>query len=118
MTKRDRKSSTDSSDRVGRCAMSTCSLLSEPTRYMTGSNSCGVWGEGVGRLLLGVVLDDQLLLDRDVDLGPDRELVDEDPHPSRDRLEPRGDDALAVGLTSHDERRHLQRLLAHVDHVV
>src|SRR4051794_40426832 len=69
-------------------------------------------------LLLGVVLDDQLLLDRDVDLGPDRELVDEDPHPRGDGLEPRGDDPLAVGLTSHDERGHLQRLLAHVDHVV
>src|SRR6478735_6044879 len=69
-------------------------------------------------LLLGVVLDDQLLLDRDVDLGPDRELVDEDPHPRGDGLEPGRDDSLAVGLTSHDERGHLQRLLAHVDHVV
>ena len=39
-------------------------------------------------------------------------------HPRRDRLEPRGDDALAVGLASHDERRHLQRLLADVDDVV
>ena len=36
----------------------------------------------------------------------------------RDRLEPRRDDALAVGLASHDERGHLQRLLAHVDDVV
>src|SRR5207344_1972616 len=69
-------------------------------------------------LLLGVVLDDQLLLDRDVDLGPDRDLVDEDPHPTGDRLEPRGNDPLAVGLASHDERGHLQGLLAHVDHVV
>src|SRR3954449_4670500 len=69
-------------------------------------------------LLLGVVLDDQLLLDREVDLGPDRELVDEDPHPRGNGLEPRGDDTLAVGLTSHDERGHLQRRLAHVDHVV
>src|SRR4051794_484388 len=69
-------------------------------------------------LLLGVVLNDELLLDRDVDLGPDRELVDEDAHPRRDRLEPRGDDTLAVGLPSHDERGHLQRLLAYVDHVV
>src|SRR4051794_18578585 len=68
--------------------------------------------------LLRVVLDDELLLDREVDLGPDRELVDEDPHPRRDRLEPRRNDALAVGLASHDEGGHLERLLAHVDHVV
>src|SRR6478735_10873081 len=129
MTNRERNSSTVSSDRVGRCAMSTCSFLSGPTRYLTGPNfrvdgRCGR-RRGPSRYprrrpwsLLRVVLDDELLLDRDVDLGPHRELVDEDAHPRRDGLEPRRDDSLAVGLTSHDERGHLQRLLAHVDHVV
>src|SRR3954451_24981713 len=127
MTNRERNSSTVSSDRVGRCAMSTCSFLSGPTRYLTGPNfrvdgSCGRHpGRWPGRRpvsLLRVVLDDQLLLDRDVDLGPDRQLVDEDPHPRRDGLEPCRNDALAVGLAGDDERRHLQGLLPHVDDVV
>src|SRR3954447_16654418 len=126
MTNRERNSSTVSSDRVGRCAMSTCSFLSGPTRYLTGPNMLtteGGWGcpaeSGHPPVsLLRVVLDDELLLDREVDLGPDRELVDEDAHPRRDGLEPCRDDALAVGLASHDERGHLQRLLTHVDHVV
>src|SRR3954451_17476156 len=131
MTNRERNSSTVSSDRVGRCAMSTCSFLSGPTRYMTGPN-CRVDGRWMatprrsmfrlpGRRpvsLLRVVLDDELLLDRHVDLGPDRELVDEHPHPRRKRLEPGGHHALAVGLAGDDEGRHLQRLLTDVDHVV
>src|SRR3954451_768785 len=69
-------------------------------------------------LLLRVVLDDQLLLDRDVDLLTDRELVDQDPHAVRQRLHPAGHDPLAVGLTSHDERGGLQGLLLDVDDVV
>src|SRR4051812_7553942 len=123
MTNRERNSSTVSSDRVGRCAMSTGSFLSGPDRYLTGPNMLATEGAGphprpeprvgvqgaepLGGSLLGVVLHDQLLLDREVDLGPDRKLVDEDPHPRRDGLEPRGDHALAVGLASHDERGHL-----------
>src|SRR3546814_17497967 len=67
------------------------------------------------RSLLRVVRDDELLLDRQVDLRADRKLVHEDPHPVRERLEPRGDVPLAVGLTSHDERGHLPGLLADVD---
>src|SRR6478752_9492982 len=128
MTNRERNSSTDSSDRVGRCAMSTGSFLSGPTRYLTGPNvlgdgrmvgSCPTARRGRSReSLLRVVLDDELLLDREVDLSPDRDLVHEDAHPRRDGLEPGGDDALAVGLASHDERGHLQRLLTHVDDVV
>src|SRR4051794_30054133 len=104
MTNRERNSSTDSSDRVGRCAMSTGSFLSGPTRYLTGPNmlrrrrmklwatpgtsTVGVWGRGPQELLLRVVLDDELLLDRDVDLGPDRDGVHEDAHPRGQRLEP------------------------------
>src|SRR6476620_5963426 len=130
MMNRERNSSTVSSDRVGRCAMSTGSFLSGPTRYMTGPNSRvmtegvstgtpsqAVGGAGRGSQLR-VVLDDELLLDREVDLRPGRELVDEDPHATGHGLEPGGDDALAVGLASHDERGHLQRLLADVDDVV
>src|SRR3954451_5228839 len=128
MTNRERNSSTDSSDRVGRCAMSTGSFLSGPTRYLTGPNVLVTegwlvpgpprWRDRDRVSLLRVVLDDELLLDREVDLGPDRDLVHEDAHPRRDGLEPGGDDALAVGLASHDERGHLQRLLTHVDDVV
>src|SRR3954447_21057721 len=77
---------------------------------------CG--GVAPVRLLLRVVLDDQLLLDRDVDLLTDRELVDQDPHPVRQRLHPRRDDPLAVRLPGHDERRGLEGLLLDVDHVV
>src|SRR6478736_5596155 len=99
MTNRERNSSTVSSDRVGRCAMSTCSFLSGPTRYMTGPTFRvdGRSGRRRGALrfprrrpgsLLRVVLDDGLLLDGQVDLSPDRELVDEDAHPRRDGLEP------------------------------
>src|ERR1700743_1143729 len=43
--------------------------------------------------LLGVVLDDQLLLDLGVDLGPDRELVDEDAHLLGHDLKPGGNAA-------------------------
>src|ERR1700761_2815477 len=54
--------------------------------------------------LLGVVLDDQLLLDLGVDLGPDRELVDEDAHLLGHDLKPRGNAALA-GLRAGDDHR-------------
>src|SRR6478736_8137305 len=129
MTNRERNSSTESSDRVGRCAMSTCSFLSGSDRYLKGPNVLSD-GRMVGApipkrrigtppgLLLRVELDDELLLHGQVDLRPDGELVNQDPHPRRDRLEPGRNDALAVGLASHDERGHLQRLLTNVDHVV
>src|SRR6478735_6287850 len=103
--------------------MSTRCFLSEPTRYLTDSNNFEGrrrgWGPPQpGVLLLRVELDDELLLDRDVDLLTDRELVDQDPHPVRQRLHPRRDDPLAVGLASHDEGGHLEGLLPDVDHVV
>ena len=67
---------------------------------------------------LRVVLHDELLLDRDVYLLSYRELMDEDAHPGRQHLEPGRDDAVAMGLSSDDERRHLCGLAAHVDHVM
>src|SRR6478609_666532 len=110
--------------------MSTEFFLSGSTRYLTDPNMVrsGVeegdrWPPAARattewRSLLGVVLHDELLLDRDVDLRPDRDLVHEDAHPRGDDLHPRGGDALAVGLASHDQRGQLERLLAHVDDVV
>src|SRR4051812_30248970 len=49
----------------------------------------------VSRSVLRVQLDDQLLLDRRVDDLPGGERVNEDAQLSRDRLEPRGNGALA-----------------------
>src|SRR5918994_114860 len=110
--------------------MSTEFFLSGSTRYLTDPNLKRLaWKRGVGgrpraraatdrESLLGVVLDDELLLDRHVDLCADRDLVDEDAHPRRDDLHPGRGDALAVGLASDDQRGQLERLLAHVDDVV
>src|SRR6195952_900256 len=78
---------------------------------------CDFWGvERV--LLLRVELDDELFLDRELDLRTQRPRVHQHPHPRRDRLEPGRHDALARGLTGDNERGHLQALLAHVDDVV
>src|SRR6188768_3428373 len=106
--------------------MSTEFFLSGSDRYLRDPNiSVGgrtSWKRGVGGRpeaatdggsLLGVVLHDELLLDRHVDLRADRDLVDQDAHPRRDDLHPRRGDALAVGLTGDDQRRELERLLAH-----
>jgi hypothetical protein len=46
MTKRERNSSTDSSDRVGRCAMSTDFFLSGSDRYLKDPNICVGGDEG------------------------------------------------------------------------
>src|SRR5919112_386697 len=120
MTNRERNSSTDSSERVGRCAMSTGGFLPGADLYLTapteGPGAAGCRPRRVS--LLGVELDDELLLDRDLDLLTHRELVHEDPHPVRLDVHPAGDQPLAEGLAGHDERRHLQRLLPDVDHVV
>src|SRR6478752_4565282 len=103
--------------------MSTEFFLSGSTRYLTDPNMVrsGVeegdrWPPAARattdwRSLLGVVLHDELLLDRDVDLRPDRDLVDEDAHPRRDDLHPRGGDELA-GLAARPGEAGA------VDHVV
>src|ERR1700733_7717405 len=68
--------------------------------------------------LLRVELDDQLFLDLRVDLGPDRQRVDQDAHLVRDHLEPGRHDALAdLGLRD-DERGHVAGLAHHLDDVV
>src|SRR5690625_2010752 len=71
-----------------------------------------------GARSLGVQLDDQLLLDRHVDLCAFRELVDQHTHPVDQDLHPGRHSALPVSLTGDDERGHLLGLLPHVNHVV
>src|SRR5690606_20594218 len=68
--------------------------------------------------LLGVELDDQLLLDLRVDLLPDRELVHEDAHGLGNDAEPRRDVALPGGRPRHLVRHEVARLLTHLDDVV
>src|SRR5215467_1179882 len=67
--------------------------------------------------LLRVVLDDQLFLDLGVDLRPARQRVHQHAHLVRDDLQPGGGGPLAGFGAGHDERRHLVRLLAHLDDV-
>src|SRR5215217_2838925 len=122
MTNRERNSSTDSSERVGRCAMSTVWFLPGADLYLTAPTDGAAGGprgaEPPVCLLLGVELNDELLLNGDLDLLAHRQLVDQDPHAVGDDVHPAGDEPLAERLAGDDERRHLQRLLPHVDHVV
>src|SRR3954463_7828231 len=147
MTKRERASSTVSSVSWGRCAMSTGALPSRgcppydtsrprtapgfprrrqvprelgPSRGVDGRRPARQRGRAayVERSVLRVQLDDQLLLDRRVDDLPGRERVNEDAQLGRDRLEPRGNGALAGLGPGDDERRHLVRALADLDDVL
>src|ERR1700722_16596181 len=68
--------------------------------------------------LLRVVLDDELLLDLGVDLGPARELVHENAHLLRHDLKPGRDDPLADFGARDDHRGQLERLVRNLDHVV
>src|SRR5579862_8096159 len=88
-----------------------------PDRYMTGERRRGDLHPAVCRLL-GVVLDDQLLLDQGVDLSPGRELVDEDAHLVRHDLKPRGNSALAGLRAGDDHRGQLKGLGRDLDDVV
>src|SRR5688572_2452189 len=67
---------------------------------------------------LRVVLDDELLGEDRVDLGPRRHLVDEDLQAARDDLHPGRDRAVAEGLARQLEREGLDGLLADRDDVV
>src|SRR3954451_25405810 len=75
------------------------------------------WGQGV-RLLLGVQLDDQLLLDGRVDDLPGRDAVDQHAQLAADDLQPRRDRTLAGAGLGDLERHHPARLLRHLDDVV
>src|SRR4051812_26989992 len=67
--------------------------------------------------LLRVKLDDQLFLNRNIDLRTLRELVDQHAEVGLDDLQPRRDRAVAEGLLGHDEGQHRERLRPHVDDV-
>src|SRR5690606_37665539 len=69
-------------------------------------------------VLLRVVLDDQLFLQRDVDLRALGELVDQHPQTRADDLQPTRNRALALGLAGDLEGQRAQRLLADIDDVV
>src|ERR1022692_2215612 len=68
-------------------------------------------------VLLRVQLDDELLLNLCIDLGPDRERVDQDTHLVRDHFDPRGRLALASLRPRYHERCHLHGLGCNVDDV-
>src|ERR1017187_5939136 len=68
-------------------------------------------------VLLRVQLDDELLLNLCIDLGPDRERVDQDPHLVRDHFDPRGRLALASLRPRYHERCHLHGLGCNIDDV-
>src|SRR4051794_38714335 len=71
-----------------------------------------------GYLLLRVELDDELLGERDLNLSPLGQLVDEDALTLPDHLQPARDRTLAGHRTRDDERVGVQRPVAHVDDVV
>src|SRR4051794_3163870 len=82
---------------------------------------CRPWGAHGGLPpvgLLGVELDDELLLHGGVDDLPRGQPVHEDAHPVGDDLEPCRHGALAGGGAGHDERGELEGALADLDDVV
>src|SRR6202012_85448 len=134
MTNCERLSLMTSSDKVGRCEISMVFLyLLLGTRYLMPlcspatnrftrlrracdrRKTCNRMGAGV---LLRVVLDDQLLGERHLDLGALGQLVDQDPLLLADHLDPAGDRAITRGLASDLERHGVQRLVLDVDDVV
>src|SRR6476620_11694359 len=88
---------------------------------MTSTNglfSCGPQRRRGGGRLLGVELDDQLLLQRHVDLASLGQLMHEHPEPVRHDLKPTGNRPVALSLPRDEERRRLERLRLDVDDVV
>src|SRR6266568_2639184 len=118
MTNLDRNSSTGSSVRPGRCAMSMTTPFRD-ARYMTVATYGGGHLPPPGRAtttrvadrvcpLLRVKLDDELFLHLSVDLGTGRHGVDQDTHLGRDYLQPRRGRTLTSLGTGHDERGQLR----------
>src|SRR5215831_2102320 len=117
MTNWDRVSVTTSSDSVGRCEISMVFLLLLlGTRYLMPVRPAP--GSAQGVYLLRVVLDDQLLGERHVDLRALRQLVDEDALALPHDLQPARDRAVTRGLPRDLERHRVQRVVPHVDDVV
>src|ERR1700758_1783658 len=97
MTNCERLSLRISSDRVGRCEINMVFLLLllgtrylMPVRFLAAANAAPE--------LLRVVLDDQLLGERHLDLRPLRQLVDQDALLLADHLNPAGDRTVGRGL--------------------
>src|SRR6184192_774607 len=129
MVNRERVSLTVSSPRAGRWEISIlpCSFP-DGARHMTpkgwrGGDALwapppGPWpGMMPGAGSLRVELDDQLFLNRNVDLGALRQLVDQHAEVRRYDLQPRRDRTLAEGFLSRDEGQHRHRLRPNVDDV-
>src|SRR4029453_14566327 len=121
MVKRERVSLSDSSERLGRWLMSTCFSFRSGHPLYDARGWCGPGASNKTpglQALLGVELDDQLLLDLRVDDLTRRERVDQDLHVARDRLQPRRHGTLpGLGLR-YDEGGHRLRLLADLHDVV
>src|SRR5262245_32437536 len=79
---------------------------------------CGHETRPGSQALLRVVLDDQLLVQRHIDLRTLGELVHQDAEPVRDDLQPAHVRAVTDGLARHLERQRRQRLLLDIDDVV
>src|ERR1700742_509020 len=102
MTNCERLSLMTSSDRVGRCEISMVFLLLLlGTRYLM---PCRYPHRSVRVVLLRVVLDDQLLGERHLDLRTLRQLVDQDALTLANHLNPAGDWTVACGLAGDLER--------------
>src|SRR4051794_23706869 len=123
MRNRERYSSMISSVRVGRCAISTgCTSIAWAGRYIPTTGVVRLQGARGGppigfEPLLGVELDDQLLLNLRVNDSTLGKRVHEDPHLRRDDLDPGRDGTLAGLGPGHHERGELQAVLAHLDDV-
>src|SRR5271163_1054333 len=130
MTNWDRLSVRMSSDSVGRCEINMgVSFLLLGTRYLmplrfpvaaAAAPGCPAAAAAVAEdwVLLRVVLDDQLLGERHVDLRPLGQLVDQDALALSHDLQPARDRAVTRRLACDLERHRVQRVVPHVDDVV
>src|SRR5665213_1971470 len=125
MTKRERTSSTPSSLIVGRCAMSTMSSVVSRRPLFDAASSWPAPREPAGDrratvccwVLLGVELDDQLLLHLSVDDLANRQRVHEHPQSTRHNFEPRRCRLFASHCARNHERIEFARLLGDLDDV-
>ena len=85
---------------------------------MIAQAACDPGADSQRKRLLRVELDDQLLLQRHIDLRALGQLVNQDAQAARDDLQPAGDRTVADGLASNLERQRAQRLLLDIDDVV
>src|SRR6202012_430104 len=119
MTNCERLSLMTSSDKVGRCEISMVFFyLLLGTHYLMPVRVITPADAGAKSELLRVVLDDQLLAERRLDLSTLGQLVDEQALLLADHLNPAGDRPVAGGLAGDLERHGVQRLVLDIDDVV